>query len=113
MCDVATLRIVRESGYADRMRSYQIVLDGSTICTIARGESKVLPIAPGDHSIKARIDWCESNTERFRARPEESVTFRVRSNLTGARLAFSIWYVLFDRKNYLVIERVHESISAT
>jgi len=57
---VTNLTVVRDSGYADRLRAYKIVLDGVVIGMIGNGETKTFPIVPGPHSLSLKIDWCGS-----------------------------------------------------
>ncbi len=108
---MALLRVVRESGWTDRLRSYQIIIDGKKIGEISNNETKEFPIAPGQHRICLKIDWCGSNTVAFTVAESERPAFYARSNLRGSRVWFTLWYVLFAPDSYLLIERASDSLS--
>ncbi|HRP31804.1 MAG TPA: hypothetical protein PKV73_07930 [Agriterribacter sp.] len=57
---MATLVVKRTSEYNNRLRDYQLFLDGKKIGTISNGEKKEFEIATGQHNVVARIDWCSS-----------------------------------------------------
>src|SRR4051794_36798961 len=100
---MASLRISRDSGYADRIRAYSILLDGEHLCRLRNGETTQLPIAPGQHDIRAKIDWCKTQPIRFAAAAGETVGFRVKSSCRGWRAVLGLWYVLFDWNSYVKI----------
>ena len=81
------ITISRDSGYADRIRSYKVAVDGAEIGTIGNGESKTFSIQPGPHKLVLKIDWCSTNTVSFDLPSEGSVNFECGSNLRGAALA--------------------------
>ena len=54
------LIIKRTSEWNNRMRGIVIFLDGKKIGVIRNGELKEFEIEPGEHNIKAKIDWCGS-----------------------------------------------------
>src|SRR5688572_19515030 len=97
----SSVTISRDSGYADRLRSYRVVVDDSEVGTISNGESKTFSIEPGPHQLVLKIDWCSSNTARFDLPPGRSIHFECGSNLRGMALFLSIYYVLFARDQYL------------
>jgi hypothetical protein len=106
---MATLNIIRDSGYADRLRAYKIVLDEQEVGEIKNGEAKTLAIPPGQHQLSFKIDWCGSQTVQFAVAEGGSSTFTVKSNLRGPKLAAALWYVIFDRNSYLTIEQELQS----
>lgn len=52
--------ISRTSEYNNRLRDYQLFLDGAKIGTISNGETKEFETTSGQHTILAKIDWCTS-----------------------------------------------------
>lgn len=102
---MATLKITRDSGYADLVRAYDVILDGKKIGELRNGESKEFSVTPGQHALAAKIDWCGSKTLQFHARDSNTVSFNIRSNLRGLMIFLVLWYVLFDRDSYLLIEK--------
>lgn len=101
---MATLTVTRDSGYADLVRAYAVMLDGKKIGELKNGESKDFTISPGAHDIQMRIDWCGSLTFRFNASEEEPSRFKVSSNLRGQKIFLALWHALFDRNAYLLLE---------
>ena len=98
---MASIQISRDSGYADRLRKYAIVLDGQKVGELSDGETSRIPVSPGPHELAVRIDWCGSKPLRFTVGENETATFRVESNLRGGRILAGIWYVAFARDSYL------------
>ena len=97
----ASITISRDSGYADLLRAYRVLIDGSGIGTIGNGESKIFNIEPGLHDLVLTIDWCSSNTITFDLPPHGILHFECGSNLRGVNLFLGIYYILFARGQYL------------
>jgi hypothetical protein len=102
---MTNLTVVRDSGYADRLRAYKIVLDGIAIGSIKNGETKTFPIAPGQHSLSLRIDWCGSKSVEFAAADGTSVVFEAKSNLRGPKIVGALWRSIFAWNSWLLLEQ--------
>lgn len=48
------------SGWRDRLRRYQVIVDGERVATIKRGECLDLPVTPGWHTVHLQISWARS-----------------------------------------------------
>lgn len=48
------------SGWRDRLRRYQVIIDGELVAWIKRGERLDLPVTPGRHMVQLRISWASS-----------------------------------------------------
>jgi len=99
------LNIVRDWGYADRLRAYKVIVDGKTAGEIRNGETKEFPISSGQHELSLKIDWCGSKTIRFTVADGDVLTFDAKSNLRGPRVLALAWYALFAWSSYLHIEQ--------
>jgi hypothetical protein len=97
----SSITISRDSGYADRIRDYLVVVDGNEVGRLKNGETRVLPLGPGPHELVMKIDWCSSNTVAFSLADGESANFRCGSNCRGLRLFLGLFYVVFARDKYL------------
>ncbi len=97
---MAQIRINRISGYSNKYRKIKLVLNEQVVGSINDGEIKTVEINSGKHKFKATIDWCESNELEFNL--EEGA--KIELVLKGTNPFFGIYYILFDRKNYLVLE---------
>jgi hypothetical protein len=104
---MALLRIVRDSGHADRIRAYRVVVDGNTVGKIGDGETKEFPVSAGPHNLSIKIDWCGSKAVPFTVAEGEVLAFDAKSNLRGIRVigafllalfAWSFWVVLSERR---------------
>lgn len=102
---MAILKIVRASGYSDRLRAYQVILDGAKIGEVRNGQTQQFAIAPGQHTLSLKIDWCVSNTIDFTSAGDEEIRFKAKSNLQDLKIFAALWYVIFDRHSYLMLER--------
>lgn len=102
---MAMLRIKRDSGYADRLRAYSVILDGIQAGKIGNGEIKEFPIPPGQHELRLKVDWCGSNAIQFAASNNDTLSFSARSNLRGMKLLAAVWYVFVAPKSWIVLER--------
>ena len=49
-----------QGGWRDRMRRYQVIIDGAQAGQIKRGERLDLPVAPGRHAVWLQISWARS-----------------------------------------------------
>lgn len=57
---MAFLKIQRTSEYNNRMRDFEIFIDGHPVGTLANGEAKAFETTAGPHMVTAKIDWCSS-----------------------------------------------------
>ncbi len=101
---MAKLRIIRDSGYADRLRAYQVIVDSKQVGDLRDGQTKEFPVSAGQHQLSLKIDWCGSKTVLFSVAEGDTVTFHAKSSLRGAMVFAALWYALFDRHSYLTIE---------
>ncbi len=47
-------------GWRDRLRRYQVIIDGEQVAMIRRGERLDLPVTPGRHTVYLQISWARS-----------------------------------------------------
>jgi hypothetical protein len=105
---MASLTIMRDSGYADRARKYKVVIDGAVAGDISNGETKEFTVSPGRHHVRMKIDWCGSKPVEFTVTESDAVTFQAKSNLRGSKIFAVLWYSIFDRDSYILLERSAE-----
>jgi hypothetical protein len=97
------LRFQRPQQYADRMRKYELFVDGVPRGQIRRGESVEVAASPGSHIVVARIDWCSSNELSLDCRDGQTYDLEVGSNVTGWRMLAAILYITLFRSEYLYL----------
>jgi hypothetical protein len=77
---------LRDSGHADRLRAYKVIVDGNTAGEIRNGETMEFPISSGQHDLLFKNDWCGSKTTQFTTGDREVRTFDAKK-LSGAETA--------------------------
>ena len=100
------ITIARPNQWADRLRAYRIVVDGKEMGEIRAGEARSFQLSDADHEIRARIDWCGSNTVSVR-RDSEHVHLECENSFFGWRALLPwipIYYVTFRRGKYLTLK---------
>ena len=65
------LIIKRSSEWNSRLRDIGIYLDNKKIGEIRNGEFKEFDVPEGTHKLKAKIDWCRSETLDFKSSENE------------------------------------------
>jgi hypothetical protein len=77
----ATLRVERDaSAWRDRLRAYKIVVDGTTLGSVADGATTDVSVEPGRHTVRFKIDWASSPAVEFAVAEGERVTLRCGPN---------------------------------
>ena len=102
---VAQIRVVRDSGRIDRLRAYQVIVDGKKVGEIFDGETRVFAVSPGRHQIRLKVDWFVSNLLELEVAEGDKATLHAKSNLQG-RIWLFCRYVFFPypRDRCLLIE---------
>ena len=103
--EMNVIRIHRKKSYADKMRTYKVILDGKQVAEVKEGCTVDFEVSEGMHNLKIKIDWCESPSVEFAANGGE-ITFECGSNLNGIKVFFGIFYILFRRKHYVWLRKV-------
>ncbi len=102
----AAIRVTRTTSYPDRIRAYRILVGGREMAKLNAGQSVIIPVSSGTHSVVAKIDWCGSPTLTFSIRAGETVEFQCGSNLCGLRIFLNLIYIIFLRNQYLTLTRI-------
>lgn len=100
------ISLKRDSGYADRLRKYRVLVDGQEIGRIGDSEEKTFQIAPGQHQLIVRLDWAKTPAVSFEAMQDQTAKFSCGSNLRGMRLILALYYVVFAPSKYLWLRAI-------
>jgi hypothetical protein len=74
----AKIIFIRPGGrYRDALRSYTLEVDGVPRGRIKPGQTVVIDIEPGLHTVRARISWTGSPERQVSLGPAEEVRLRV------------------------------------
>lgn len=57
---MTTLQVTRPREWQNKLRKYQLYVDGEKVGDIANGETKDFILPEGLHTVVAKIDWCSS-----------------------------------------------------
>jgi len=98
------ITIRRDSGYADYLRAYEVVLDGNVIGKIKNGQELELNVPSGQHELYLKIDWCRSNGVAFENNGS-NVVFECGSSLRGLRILLAILYITFFYDKYIWLKK--------
>jgi hypothetical protein len=69
--------ISRKQEWNNRLRQFHIFLDGQKLGSVGNGEVKTFEIPDGNHSIRAKVDWCGSRDVDFSISGDEKKYFRL------------------------------------
>jgi hypothetical protein len=90
--DLGGIEIVRKSArWRDKLRAYKIILDGSEVSKIRNGQTINLPVSPGQHVLRLKVDWVGSDVQTFYAGADEVVRFECEPNGTAVT---ALWDVI-------------------
>lgn len=79
-CGKFVLVLRRKIETVDRLREYEIILDGESFAKIKSGEKIELDIPPGNHELYLKINWCRSNIVNF-VKSREPIEFECGNNV--------------------------------
>ena len=71
---MSKLIINRRSEWTNRGREIGLYLNKEKIGTIKNGETKEFQLKPGNHNLKAKIDWCGSQEHTIAIKENSSKT---------------------------------------
>lgn len=71
----SVIRLSRAAaGRRDKLRRYQVIIDGEQTAMIKRGQRLDLPVLPGQHTVFLQIDWARSPQLEVDAPPGEVIS---------------------------------------
>lgn len=84
--------------WQDIARDYQVMVDGRSVASIARGQEVRIAIAAGRHTVQMKIDWCTSGELTVDAAVGEEVMLDCGGN---AKPFLALLYVTIWKNKYL------------
>jgi hypothetical protein len=108
---VAEIVLKRPGGYkSDRLRAYQVYIDGQKMGQIKPDETQAFDVPPGHHELRLKIDWGASETLPVRLGEDDVAKFvcgpRVKETddtlLDGYRVAY---WMTFGCKRYIDLQQ--------
>lgn len=98
------IKIKRDSGYADVVRGYKVMLDGKAVARVYDGQTVSVDVQPGKHQLYIKLDIWRSNAVEFEAGSGD-IQFECGSPLRGWRIFLSLYYAVFRPRNYIWLRR--------
>ncbi len=74
---MAKIKIKRTNEWNNRARQIGVYLDNQKIGTILNGETKEFDIPSGQHTVRAKIDWCGSKNITIQTNENEIKTVTI------------------------------------
>jgi hypothetical protein len=71
------ITISRKQEWNNRLRHFTIYLDGQKLGSVGNGEVKTFDIPDGNHSMRAKVDWCGSRELEFSITGDETKYFKL------------------------------------
>ena len=97
----AVLSIARLQRGLDFFRSYLLEIDGVPWAKLQARETLFLPISPGQHTARVRIDWCRSHEITFDAVEGEMIQLECSTHSFGWNRLVASFRRLFRPSKYL------------
>lgn len=98
------IKIKRDSGYADVVRGYKVMLDGKAVARVYDGQTISVDVPPGKHQLYIKLDLWRSNILEFEAGSGE-ILFECGNHLRGWRVFLSLFYGAFCPRSYIWLRR--------
>lgn len=73
------LVLTRKSEFVNRARGFRVLIDGQQAGIIRNGGAEEFHLAPGQHQVICKIDWCSSREYSIDIREGETVYLQVGS----------------------------------
>lgn len=104
---MSEIELRRPTGYkTDRLRAYQVYIDGQKVGQIKAGETEVFKIPPGRHELRLKIDWGASERLRVELGDSDRAQFicapRVRQNDSTIAIGYrQAYWMTFGCRRYI------------
>jgi len=99
------IHIIRGKYYADRFRSYRVMLDGKDVGKLPANEGLVIPVESGPHEVSLRIDWCGCEPVTFKTEEGSDIWFECGNSFAGWKMIFILFGISFYRNGYLWLKK--------
>ena len=103
--EATVLRLTRQtSPHSDRARKYRVLLDGREVGRRGWGETLELPVGPGAHRLRVKIDWTGSPELQFRIESGQALSSVCRPARSAMLGLVSLVESIRHRDRWLVLE---------
>lgn len=100
----ARIRIEREDApVVDSLRAYKVFIDGTERTAVRNGDTAVVEVDPGTHTVQLKISWCRSPQIEVDVSPGCETHFFCRP---GVNQFDALYYIIFALGRYISLRRV-------
>jgi hypothetical protein len=97
--------IYRSKEYTNGKRNIKIYIDDVLTDAMANGEIKKIPVEPGQHKIKAVIDWCSSPELLIDVHSDENTelslsAYKYATAFAAASIVILLFGIMYQRLLY-------------
>ena len=91
--------------WANRLRSYKIVVDDEVAATLGRGEHATVTVPGGHHSVRAKLDWGSSPKLDVELGEDDRAYFICQSGVQPSLARpTALLYITIWRKRYIELQ---------
>ncbi len=102
LSEVAQIVVRRvKAAWVDRGRDYRILVAGVERASVANGSSIEIPVEPGPHSVRMKVDWCNSKELLVTANADAPVLLECGPNATPI---LAVLYTTLLRNSYMWLD---------
>jgi hypothetical protein len=101
----SVVKIMRKEKWGDSWRLYEIILDGENVGSIFATQTISVPVEPGHHSLKMKIDWGGSEEINFSIGSGEEIIFECESGLSIGQALLIPYYLIFRPNNWISLKQ--------
>jgi hypothetical protein len=77
---VPAIELFREPAWANKFRSYRVLIDGRELGRIREKEVALFEVSPGSHEVELKIDWKRSPVLRVESREGDKIRLQCGAN---------------------------------
>lgn len=88
---MSKLNFTRPSTFYNKYRDYRLFVDGVQVGKIGNGDVASFPVAPGKHTLSAKVDWCGSKDFTIDIKEGETKSLTLRTFKYGNLLMPMLW----------------------
>lgn len=97
------LTIQRQDLRTDRLRKYNILIDGKVVGQIKNDQKQSFQLAKGRHDLQLKVDWCSSPRVTFQVEEGLDNLYVCGTSVTGAKFFLFILYLSIMSNKYLFL----------
>lgn len=100
----SVVKIIRKKRWIET-RFFEIILDGKNVGIIFATQSISVPVEPGHHSLKMKIDWGGSEEINFSIGSGEEITFECESAFSIGQVLLFPYYITFGTNKWILLKQ--------